>query len=162
MIKPILLLFLQDGWSALMWASWEGHSEIVKYLVEAEAALNLKSRVRCPSNPYFYIALYSHNKGIVWSWYVYHLYRMMRVSWCNHCQWTYKDWKVSCRFQMIIRSPIKAGLDMKFLHSRILIIRYTAANVLKRITPSLMKATGWCVQGKWSTTRSPLLLCTRA
>ena len=67
-IKPILLLFFQHGLSALMWASRNGYTEIVKYLVEAEASLNLQLWVKWPSNPYFFISLYSHNKGIAWSW----------------------------------------------------------------------------------------------
>ena len=59
MIKPILLLSLQYGESALMLASRKGHTEIVKHLVDAKASLDLQSRVSWPSNPYFYIALCS-------------------------------------------------------------------------------------------------------
>ena len=62
MVKPMLLLSLQDGKSALMWASQNGHTEIVKHLVEAKASLDLQSQVSWPSNPYFYIALCSHDK----------------------------------------------------------------------------------------------------
>ena len=62
MIKPMLLLSLQRGKSALMLASEKGHTEIVKHLVEAKASLDLQSRVSWPSNPYFYIALCSHDK----------------------------------------------------------------------------------------------------
>ena len=63
MIKPMLLLSLQsDDKSALMLASEKGHTEIVKHLVEAKASLDLQSWVSWPSNPYFYIALCSHDK----------------------------------------------------------------------------------------------------
>ena len=62
MIKRTLLLSLQHGESALMLASEEGHTEIVKHLVEAKASLDFQSQVSWPSNPYFYIALYSHDK----------------------------------------------------------------------------------------------------
>ena len=63
MIKLTLLLSLQlDGKSALMLASEKGHTEIVKHLVEAKASLDLQSLVSWPSNPYFFIALCSHNK----------------------------------------------------------------------------------------------------
>ena len=63
MIKPMLLLSLQhDGKSALMLASEKGHTEIVKHLVEAKASVDLQSHVSWPSNPYFYIALCSHDK----------------------------------------------------------------------------------------------------
>ena len=113
-------MFLQGGWSALMYASWKGHSEIVKYLIEGEASLYIQSlRVRWSSNPYIYIALYSHDQAIVWM--IHHLYRMVRMSWCYHHQWTYRDCQVSCRFQRIIRSSIKAELDIKLL------IRYLTA-----------------------------------
>ena len=62
MIKLTLLLSLQDSYSALMLASEKGHTEIVKHLVEAKASLDLQSEVSWPSNPYFYIALCSHDK----------------------------------------------------------------------------------------------------
>ena len=48
MVKPLLLLSLQDGKSALMWASQNGHTEIVKHLVEAKASLDLQSQVSWP------------------------------------------------------------------------------------------------------------------
>ena len=35
----------QDGWSALMLASRYGHTEIVKYLIEAKALLDLQEEV---------------------------------------------------------------------------------------------------------------------
>ena len=35
----------QDGWSALMMASCNGHTEIVKYLIEAKASLDLQKQV---------------------------------------------------------------------------------------------------------------------
>ena len=62
MIKRTLLLSLQHGESALMLASEEGHTEILKHLVEAKASLDFQSRVSWPSNTYFYIALCSHDK----------------------------------------------------------------------------------------------------
>ena len=37
----------QDGWSALMLASRNGHKEIVKYLIEANASLDLQKKVYC-------------------------------------------------------------------------------------------------------------------
>ena len=62
MMKLTLLLSLQDGYSVLMLASEKGHTEIVKHLVDAKASLNLQSKVSWPSNPYFYIALCSHDE----------------------------------------------------------------------------------------------------
>ena len=62
MIKLTLLLSLQYDKSALMLASENGYIEIVKHLIEAMASLDLQSRVSWPSNPYFYIALCSHDK----------------------------------------------------------------------------------------------------
>ena len=35
----------QDGWSALVLASRYGHAEIVKYLIEAKALLDLQKQV---------------------------------------------------------------------------------------------------------------------
>ena len=43
MIKPMLLLSLQNDKSSLMLASENGHTEIVKHLVEAKASLDLQS-----------------------------------------------------------------------------------------------------------------------
>ena len=45
----IVLLF-QDGASALILASQNGHSEIVKDLIEAKASLDLQLQVCCVSN----------------------------------------------------------------------------------------------------------------
>ena len=45
MIKPMLLMSLQYGESALMLASENGHTEIVKHLFDAKASLDLQSRV---------------------------------------------------------------------------------------------------------------------
>ena len=45
MTQLISLLSLQDGWSALMFASFYGHTEIVKYLVDTKAALDLQEQV---------------------------------------------------------------------------------------------------------------------
>ena len=62
MIKLTLLLSLQLNESALILASEKGHTDIVKHLVEAKASLDLQSEVSWPSNPYFCIALCSHDK----------------------------------------------------------------------------------------------------
>ena len=62
MIKLRLLLSLQYGKSALMLARQNGHTEILKHLVEVKASLDLQSRESWPSNPYFYIALCNHDK----------------------------------------------------------------------------------------------------
>ena len=35
----------QDGWSALMSASKEGHTEIAKYLIEAKASVDVQTQV---------------------------------------------------------------------------------------------------------------------
>ena len=64
MIKLTLLLSLQYGESALMLASINGHTEIVKHLVEAKASLDLQSRVSWPSNTYFF-SYFSYEKGIL-------------------------------------------------------------------------------------------------
>ena len=45
MTQLISLLSLQDGDSALMLASMEGHTEIVKYLVDSKAELDLQEQV---------------------------------------------------------------------------------------------------------------------
>ena len=37
----------QDGSSALMLASRDGHTEIVKYIIEAKALLDLQEKVYC-------------------------------------------------------------------------------------------------------------------
>ena len=74
MIKLTLLLSLQYGKSALMLASQNGHTEIVKHLVEAKASLDLQSRVSWPSYPYFYIALCSHDKEYYTSLFYYFIY----------------------------------------------------------------------------------------
>ena len=37
----------QDGWSALMLASENGHTENVKCLIEAKASLDLQEQVYC-------------------------------------------------------------------------------------------------------------------
>ena len=58
----VTLVLQFDGESALMVASENGHTEIVKHLVEAKTSLDLQSWVSWPSNPYFYIAMCSHDK----------------------------------------------------------------------------------------------------
>ena len=40
-------------------ASEKGLTEIVKYLVDAKASFNHKTKVSWPSNPDFYVVLYS-------------------------------------------------------------------------------------------------------
>ena len=45
MTKLMLPLSLQDGKSALMLASENGHTEIVKYLVDSKSSLDLQSQV---------------------------------------------------------------------------------------------------------------------
>ena len=45
MTQLLLLLSLQYGWSALMLASSDGHTEIAKYLVDSKAALDLQTQV---------------------------------------------------------------------------------------------------------------------
>ena len=40
---------LQDGWSSLMEACWNGHAEVVKILVSAGAHVNDKDQVRSTS-----------------------------------------------------------------------------------------------------------------
>ncbi len=39
-------LLLQDGSTALIWASYNGHLDIVRTLVEAKADINAKCKVR--------------------------------------------------------------------------------------------------------------------
>ena len=41
---------LQDGWSALMLASQNGHAEVVMCIIKANSVVNLKSKVSCESN----------------------------------------------------------------------------------------------------------------
>ncbi len=40
-------LLLQDGWTALMLASEDGHTEMVKYLIEASASVDIQTQVIC-------------------------------------------------------------------------------------------------------------------
>ena len=40
-----ILSIIQYGWTALMWASYGGHTEVVKVLVEAKADLNIATQV---------------------------------------------------------------------------------------------------------------------
>ena len=42
-------MYLQDGWSALMLASQNGHTEVVKCLIEANSLANLQANVSCNS-----------------------------------------------------------------------------------------------------------------
>ena len=46
----MFILSFQNGGSALMVASQNGHKEIVKYLIEAKASLDLKTQVYSASN----------------------------------------------------------------------------------------------------------------
>ena len=43
--KASVQLSLQGGWTALMHASQDGHTEIVKCLVEANVALDIQAKV---------------------------------------------------------------------------------------------------------------------
>ena len=42
-------MYLLDGWSALMRASQNGHTEVVKCLIEANSAVNFQAKVSCES-----------------------------------------------------------------------------------------------------------------
>ena len=42
-------MYFQDGRSALMLASENGHTEVVKCLIEANSSVNLQSKVSCKS-----------------------------------------------------------------------------------------------------------------
>ena len=42
-------MYLQNGRSALMLASENGHTEVVKCLIEANSAVDLQSKVSCES-----------------------------------------------------------------------------------------------------------------
>ena len=42
----LIVLLFQDGSSALMLASTNGHTDIVKYLIEARASLDLQQEVQ--------------------------------------------------------------------------------------------------------------------
>ena len=42
-------MYLQNGCSALMLASQNGHTEVVKCLIEANSAVDLQSNVSCES-----------------------------------------------------------------------------------------------------------------
>ena len=42
-------MYLQGGWSALMLASQNGHTEVVKCLIEANSAVDLQADVSCNS-----------------------------------------------------------------------------------------------------------------
>ena len=46
-IKSIFVFSFQDGLSALMLASRNGHTDIVKHLIGAEASLDLQGKVYC-------------------------------------------------------------------------------------------------------------------
>ena len=45
----------QDGSSALILASEDGHSKIVKYLIEAKASLDLQKQVYCACYNFYII-----------------------------------------------------------------------------------------------------------
>ena len=45
MTKLMLILSLQDGESALMLGSENGHTKIVKYLLDSKASLDLQTKV---------------------------------------------------------------------------------------------------------------------
>ena len=63
MTKLMLPLSLQNGKSALMLASENVHTEIVKYLVDSKSSIDLQSQVVWTSDPKFHISeLYTHDK----------------------------------------------------------------------------------------------------
>ena len=46
----MLILLFKGGWNAVMLATANGHTEIVKYLIEENASLDLQTRVYYASN----------------------------------------------------------------------------------------------------------------
>ncbi len=52
-------LLLQDGWTALMFASQNGHTEVVKFLIEANASVDIQNQVICYC-VYWYRVYYQH------------------------------------------------------------------------------------------------------
>ena len=41
----LIILLFQGGWTALMLGSYDGHKEIVKYLIKAKVSLDLQTQV---------------------------------------------------------------------------------------------------------------------
>ena len=46
---------IQDGTTALMWASMKGHHPVVKYLVQQGANINTQDEVRNSINSMYYL-----------------------------------------------------------------------------------------------------------
>ena len=46
-----IILYTQDGWTPLMTASYEGHVDIVRILIEAKAQINMQEEVCCSYIP---------------------------------------------------------------------------------------------------------------
>ena len=49
-IPCVLYIFVQDGRTALYYAAWKGHNEVVSLLVEAHADINLPRKVMLVKN----------------------------------------------------------------------------------------------------------------
>ena len=116
-IRPLLhnSHISQDGKSALIFGSENEHAEIVKYLIDAKASLNLQTKVNCPSNPYFYhvyIMVYSYKNGIV-----NHDNHLLPVSDDENAlalaNGRNRDFEVFCRFEGFTRSSNTGRLDIK-------------------------------------------------
>ena len=45
-------IFMQDGWTPLIMASFNGHADVVHVLVRANADVNLRTKVRLGTNTY--------------------------------------------------------------------------------------------------------------
>jgi len=55
-----MLLTSQVGWTAMMFACWEGHDCVVKTLLEAQASIDAQSEVSCIIIEYVY-SLYHYS-----------------------------------------------------------------------------------------------------
>ena len=45
-----MLILFQDGWSAVLLASQNGYTEIVKLMIDGKASLDLQQKVHCALN----------------------------------------------------------------------------------------------------------------
>ena len=56
----------QAGWTALLWATDEGHEEVVKYLLHSKANTEVKNKVRLGNLPpvYSHDTLCSHTRKL--------------------------------------------------------------------------------------------------